>query len=157
MSPCPQMRCRKGQRRAHSCCHFCTGAVQDFPLQRKAKGFCSHSFCLRFGAVFPHENSANKTRPCRCRFSPRGESVQYNMPQSDETQGGFIRLWTCKQHHSLHGIQLGSSSQCLPRRQTEQSALSKEGICLISSCGTVKLKFNLSFFNTLWHCNHCWQ
>lgn len=40
-------------------------------FREKRKGICSHSFCLRFGAVFPHENSANKKRPCHSLMKPR--------------------------------------------------------------------------------------
>lgn len=153
MSPCPQMRCEKRQGRAHRCCHLCTGAVQDFPLQRKVKVFCSHSFCLRFGAVFPHENSTNKKRPCCCRFSPRGGSVQYNMPQSGETQGVLDMQAAPFTARQPAGVQFPVSPSTADRAECSV----KRGHMFNQSCGTVELKFYLNFLNTLWHFNHCWQ
>lgn len=38
---------------------------------------------------------------------------------------------------------------------SKQSTISKEGICLINSCGAVKLKFNLNFCNLLHSFIHC--
>lgn len=94
-------------------------------FREKWKAFCSHSFCLRFGAVFPHENSANKKRTCHSLMKPR------------EVLAMQAALFTAQQP-------AGVLSPITPST-AEQSALSKEGIHLINSCGAVKLKFNLNF------------
>lgn len=71
------------------------------------------------------------------------------MPQSDETQGG--------PGHASSTIHCTAASWSLvpniSRQQSERSALSKEGIRLINSCGAVKPRFNLNVLNTPWHFN----
>lgn len=130
LSPCPQMRCGKRQGKARRCC-------AAFPSSEKS------------GKAFAHTASAwdlEQSFPMKTVLIRRGHATVWWNPG---------RSWPCKQHDSLHSSQLESSSQYLPQQQTKQSALSKEGIHLINSCGAVKLKFNLNVLNTPWHFNHC--
>lgn len=90
MSPCPQMRCGKGQGRACRCCQVCKGTVQAFPLLSKSGKLClsqmlshtllgfslKHSFAMRIvlmrrghataGLTETQGGPGNESRVSRC-------------------------------------------------------------------------------------------